>query len=277
MAEIKMTIASVAGGAGSGLGGCMKLFLVMVLLGVICCGGAHARELVLYTYHDKPPYYFHADGNGENVLGIYADLAAYLNARQEQYSVRVQFFPRLRLQASLEQGLLDGGVIGVHPPWFQDKEQTRYLWTGPFMFDMDVVVVRKDKPFAYKHPEDLTGKRLSLPRGLYFWGVTELIRQGKIDAEETSSDIQNLQKVALGRADATITSILTYRHLMKHQFCEDELIYLQEPHDRFDRGIFFPKGLEEHYQVINPLLQDILECDAWLGVLEKYDYQGEQH
>ena len=254
----------------------MKLFPFMVLLGVLCCSGAHGRELILYTYHDKPPYYFHADGSGKNVLGIYTDLATYLNARQGQYSVRVQLLPRLRLQASLEQGLMDGGVIGGHPPWFQDKEQTRYLWTAPFMLDMDVVVVQRDRPFAYKHPEDLTGKRLSLPRGLYFWGVTELIGQGRIDADETSSDIQNLQKVALERADATITSILTYKHLMKHLFCEDELIYLQLPHDRFDRRIFFPKGREDYYQVINPLLQDILECDVWLGVLEKYDYQGEQ-
>ncbi len=255
----------------------MKHFLCMVLLGAVCCGGAYARELVLYTYHDKPPYSIQADSRGINVLGIYADLGEYLNARQDQYAVRVQFLPRLRLQASLEQGLLDGGVIGGHPLWFQDKEQTRYLWTGPFMVDMDVVVVQKHKAFPYQHPEDLIGKRLSLPRGLYFWGVTELIGHGKIDVEETSSDVQNMQKVALGRADATITSILTYKHLMKHQFHEDELIYLPAPHDRFDRRIFFPKGREDFFQVINPLLRDILECDVWLGVLEKYDYQGEQH
>ncbi len=250
--------------------------MITVLLLVLAWRGESVRgnELTLYTYHDKAPYYH----RGEEAMDtaertIYEDFAEYLNARQDTYRVRVEFLPRIRLDRRLQRGTLNGAVIGVNPLWFNDREQTTYLWSAPFMMDKDVVIVRKGNAFPYEHPSDLIGKRLTLPRGLYWWGVTELIREGKIEAEETEQDLQNLQKVALDRADATITSILTFRRLLREHFPDGNLEYLPVPHDRFERKLLFPRNLEDVLRTLSPFLDGALENPAWLETLEHYGYQ----
>ena len=249
--------------------------IVMVLVIVACslqlvCGA----ELVFYSYHDKAPYYGHVSGEGDAlVTGIYSDFVQFLNARQEVYRIRIEFLPRVRLDQKLERGTLRGAVIGVNPVWFRDRERTKYLWSAPFMHDEDVIIVRQGNTFPYEHPRDLVGKQLTLPRGLYWWGVTELIRDGKIQAEETEQDLQNLEKVALGRSDATITSVLSFKHLMRVHFPGGGLEALPTPHDRFERMLLFPRDQEEALRVLSPLLDSALDDPAWIKELEKYGYE----
>lgn len=129
----------------------LRLLLITALS--LLAARAMAAEFVLYTYHDKPPYYLHADGNVEVPTGgLYTELAAILNSRQRDLQLQIAYLPRRRLDRDLESGTLNGGVIGVNPLWFKDVDQTKYLWSAPLMRDQDVVVVRKGGEFAYKHP-----------------------------------------------------------------------------------------------------------------------------
>ncbi|NLG35675.1 MAG: transporter substrate-binding domain-containing protein [Lentisphaerae bacterium] len=231
------------------------------------------EELVLHTYHDKAPYY--SPGLEDPATPgrcIYVDLAVYLNARQRAFQVRIEYLPRARLNRRLEQGDLPGGVIGVHPLWFRDKDRTRHLWTPPFMSDRDVVVVARGRAFPYAHPRDLAGKTVTLPRGLYYWGVTELIAEGKIRGEETERELQNLQKVARGRADATITSIYAFRNMAAAYGLEGQLEILPAAHDEYDRMILLPRGYEKAYAAIEPLLRGALNDPAWLDMLAVHGY-----
>lgn len=234
------------------------------------------QEFTLFTYHDKAPYYMENYKDNEvSVNGIYKELVDLLNDSQNYYRFYLSFLPRNRLQRYLELNDLEGGVIGVNPLWFNDKEKEKYLWTGKFMLDYDVIVVKQGHVFPYKHPRDLIGKRLTLSRGHYYWGVTELQKEGKIHVEETSSDIQNLLKIISERSDATITSILTYRFFTKDRFTENELDYLTVPHDNFDRMILIPRRYAEVFEILQNVLHDILENDKWIEILKKYDYSLE--
>ena len=228
-----------------------------------------AGEFTLYTYHDKPPYF---ESTHSGYKGIYKEFVDYLNNQQSDITVVLSFQPRKRLEDSLHKNKLDGGVLGVNPLWFNDSEKAKYLWSNAFMLDQDVVVTQKTKVFDYKHPKDLIGKRLALPRGLYFWGVSELIVDGKIRVYETSSDLQDLEMVLLDRADATITSQLTFRYFTHNRFSPEQFSVFDTPHDKFERYVLFPRQYNSAYKRLAPVISNAINDPEWLAVLHRYHY-----
>ena len=250
--------------------------LILLLLGSTAAPSINAKErFTLYTYHNKPPYFFGSIPSGREkyaTTGVYRAFVAYLNTQLKDIEIELEFSPRIRLEGSLTDGQLNGAIIGVNPLWFKDKERTRYLWSHTFMKDKDVIVVRAGEAFPYKHPRDLEGKSLALPRGLYFWGVTERIKQGKILVFETNSDIQNLGMVEFGRADGTIISILSAEYLFQQRISRGLLEVLKTPHDQFERMILFPISQRRQFAIINKHIEKALQDDAWLKELEKHNY-----
>ncbi len=243
-----------------------------MLIGLALPLSVNANVFTLYTYHDKPPYYEN-NHHGEASTpppGIYKALVDYLNSKQSNWVIKLAFQPRKRLESQLNANRLPGGIIGVNPVWFKDKEKSRYLWSPPFMQDKDVVVTRKSDAFDYQHPNDLVGMRLALPRGLYFWGVTELVNANKIEVYETSSDVQDLQMVLLNRADATITSALTFQHFSRALFKANDFAVLATPHDKFERMILFPKQYETVYRTLAPIIQEAMSDPQWQVILQHY-------
>lgn len=238
---------------------------------------APAAEFTLYTYHDKPPYYLHAQGQLETPTGgLYVELAQLLNSRQHGLQLQVSYLPRRRLERHLEEGTLNGGVIGVNPMWFKDVQQTKYLWTTPLMRDQDVIVVRKGTEFAFKHPRDLAGKTMALSRGYYFWGVTEQVAEGKIFAHETEGDINNFRMLLAQRVDATITSILSFKYLSSDPAIRDTLTTLASPHDQFERMILLPRNFMAQHKELNRLMRDPEVNKAWQSLLKKYGHESAQ-
>ena len=248
-----------------------------LLLSALFSHGVNAKErFTLYTYHNKPPYFFGSIPAGREktaTTGIYRAFADYLNTQLKDIEVELEFSPRIRLEGSLTDGQLNGAIIGVNPLWFKDKERSRYLWSHPFMNDKDVIVVHADEAFDYKHPRDLEGKSLALPRGLYFWGVTERIKQGKILVFETNSELQNLGMVEFGRADATIISILSAQYFFKQRMSQGLLEVLKTPHDQFERMILFPISQKRQFEIINKFIEKALQDENWLKELEKHEYK----
>lgn len=252
-------------------------WLRALLLAALSVVATHARavELVLYTYHDKPPYYLHAEDHVERVTGgLYAELASILNARQKDLQLQIAYLPRRRLDREIEAGSLNGAVIGVNPLWFKDAQQTKYLWTLPLMRDQDVIVVKKGGEFPYKHPRDLAGKTLSLSRGYYFWGVTEMVGDGRVFAHETDGDANNFRMLLSHRVNATITSILTFRYYGSDPAIRDSLTMLPVPHDQFERMILLPRRFEAQHRQLNRLLRDPEISKAWAAALRKYGYEA---
>lgn len=251
-----------------------KAPLVGALVLSLVCTLASATEVVFYTYHEKPPYFFHDTGT-KNDPGIYESFVRYLNHKQSETKIRLDFQPRIRLEDNLNNGPLRGAIIGVNPVWFKDINKQRFYWSGAFMWDKDIVVTRGDAVFPYSNPQDLLGKNLALSRGLYFWGVSELAAAKKLTIFETNSDLQNMQMVNLKRVDATITSILTYEHFSKTEFTHGELKMLATPHDKYERMILFPKTKQKEFELLDPYISASLDDPLWQAELKKYHYQFE--
>lgn len=251
-----------------GMGHMIRYQLIRVITaGAICLlslatAGSHASDLVLYTYHNKPPYYY-SETEGEAPQGIYTDLVSQLNRIQSDYKISIQYVSRPRINLMMAENTLKGGLIGVFPIWFDDAQQKKYLWTKGFMGDTDYVVARKGSAFVYSHPRDLEGKQGAVVRGLYYWGISERVKNGSIKIYETSSEFQNLKMLGRGRVDFTVLGELTGAYFMQKHLSEIEFEFLAIPHDTFTRHIMFPKDKEGAFKTIDTELRKLMQDGVW--------------
>lgn len=255
---------------------CARLLAMVFLLSPALASSEERPFFTFYAYHDKPPYYAPESSRDNSAEGIYAAFVLFLNDRQTNYRVQLIFQPRVRLEDKLNSGALPGAIIGVNPLWFKDRNELRFLWSGAFMWDKDIVVVHRNAAFTFTQADDLIGKKLALPRGQYFLGVSQLAAAGKLNVFETNSDLQNLQMVNLGRADATITSVLTYEYFTKTHTKNHALKAFDTPHDEYARRMLFPKTQQEAYAVLAPIIEASLGDPAWLATLETYYYRADK-
>ena len=226
-----------------------------------------AMEVLLNAYHLKPPYIVDADRG----VGLYYDLARYLNERISAHQFKMVYLPRRRLESDLELGRLKGLVLGVHPIWFKDETRTRYLWSPAFMQDEDVVVSRTDKTINYDGPDSLVGKRVGLPTGYYYYGVDELVRSGRIIREDAFSEGANLGKLALGRIDAAIVSRPTLEYYLRHQpEWTGRFFVASKPHDRFERYILVPKEYAEVLPDLTAVISAMERDPVWRAQQDVY-------
>ncbi len=250
----------------------LKLCLLIPLIALfVQARFCHAQEQFnFYTYHNKPPYLFSTQRSQEQAGGLYRAYVKYLNALQQDFSIQLVFLPRLRLNRELSQGALQGAVLGVNPVWFNDTDKIKYLWTGAFMADKEVLVVKRGLAFPYAAPKDLIDKSLALPRGAYFFGVSELIVAGKITAFETTSEIQNLEMVEFKRVDATIMSLLTAKYFLSHQFKSSLFEILKVPHDTYQRQVLFPKSQSRVFTKLVKIINQSFTDPVWIAELKRW-------
>ena len=250
------------------------LFKFSLIVWLLCFSlPSQSEDLIFYSYHNKPPYFLTGQTNKDNSShDIYSAFISYLNQKQDQLRISLQFQPRMRLEEKLNKNQLDGAIIGVNPLWFKDKSMTKYLWSAPFMQDKDVVITPKAAKFIYHKPEDLIGKRMTLSRGLYYFGVSELIRQNKIQTYETNSDNINLEMLVKGRADASITSLLTFLYLSKSHTDFNQLEASKIPHDTFSRSILFPKKHRKAFNILQEIIARSEYDTEWSAILKNFGY-----
>ena len=126
----------------------MKLLMPSLALIVsLLCPAARAETITVYTSANFAPLVI--DGS----RGIYYEAIDYLNKQAgDGTQFRLAYLPRKRLQMRLEDGTLDGIVIGMMPQWFDDVAQKKYLWTTAFAIDHFVLVSRTDHPLAIDAP-----------------------------------------------------------------------------------------------------------------------------
>jgi polar amino acid transport system substrate-binding protein len=233
----------------------LRCLLLCCLL--LPCATARASEFVLYAYHLKPPYIIDRDKQ----LGLYYDLARFLNERIPGHSFRTVYLPRRRLEHELQLGRLNGLVIGVNPAWFKDETRSRYLWSPPFLRDQDVVVSLAAAPVAYEGPESLVGKHVGLSMGYYYYGVDELVRAGRLTRDDAINEEVSLDKLALRRVDAIIVTRRTLDFLGRHRADWRRQFHVaRKAHDEFDRMILIPRELAaivpELAFVLGPIMND---------------------
>ncbi|MFZ6873489.1 substrate-binding periplasmic protein [Undibacterium sp. Di27W] len=221
----------------------------------------------VYSYHLKPPLILdQATGRG-----LYNDMLSYLNKENTGYRFELIYLPRRRLDLLVNSGQLDGLVIGVNPVWFNDKEEQKFLWTLPVMNDIDEVVSSKNRPFEFTGAKSMNGMRIGLVLGYYYFGVNELIAEGKILRDDASSEEHSFRKLMAGRIDAAIISRSNYDYEMKNHPELQGLFHISKnPHDQYDRQILIPLHMTKVQQQINIILRNAANDPIWQKLINAY-------
>ncbi|MES2128311.1 MAG: hypothetical protein V4463_13670 [Pseudomonadota bacterium] len=228
---------------------------------------AGAADYTLYAYHLKPPYIIDRDKQ----VGLYFDMARYLNQHLTQHHFTTVYLPRRRLEMELELGRLNGMVIGVNPSWFKDDSRTRYLWSPPIVHDEDVVVSLASKPVEYEGPESLVGRHIGLSLGYYYFGVDELVRAGRIQRDDAINEEVTLDKLVRQRVDAAIVTRRTLDILLRTHPAWRKLFHVaKKPHDEFDRMILIPKEFATLAPELTAVLGPLMHDPAWIKMLHSH-------
>jgi len=241
----------------------MKKLLAMVVM--VCASalqGAALGEVVnVYTSAQVAPLVT-ADGKG-----VYPDMVAYLNRQKlGALSFRLIYLPRKRLQMKVENGELDGIVIGMMPHWFDDVAQKKYLWTAPFAVDRYVIALRRGQRYV---PGTLSGKSLGMVLGYSYPDLDAWVRQQGMVRADGPSDEHNLEKLRLGRVDsvAAAESVLRY-HIKTHP--EDQFQMYVLPSRQTERRFLVPHSQAAVYEKIAPVVRRLRDDPEWLRLMSRY-------
>lgn len=245
-----------------------RICSALILLLCLCWQNSGAVEMVkVYSYHLKPPLIL----DQVTGRGLYNDMLSYLNKENTAYRFELIYLPRRRLDLLINSGNLDGLVIGVSPVWFNDREEQKFLWTLPLMNDIDDVVSSKNQAFEFAGAKSMTGMRIGLVLGYYYYGVSELIAEGKIQRDDASSEEHSFRKLLAGRIDAAIISRSNYDYEMKnHPDLKGQFYISKKPHDQYDRQILVPLNMPKVQQQINVILRNAANDLIWQKLISAY-------
>ncbi|EGB15081.1 extracellular solute-binding protein family 3 [Pseudodesulfovibrio mercurii] len=225
-------------------------------------------KLVMFIAHaDVPPYYLEtADGQGRGILmDVLRAVAGPLG-----YEAVPRRLPDKRGWHMLEYGGVD--VYATAREWIPEPD--RFLWTGTFMPNEDVLLYRAGSAFAYDGPESLHGMRVAGIKGFVYPALESHFGPGGIIRLDTTTPEALLELLALGRADAVLvnrTEILwMFRNregLEPHRFRMDET-----PVGRAHYRFVFPKGRgwEPVIDLFNRRLREMKRDGSLKAILDRY-------
>jgi|GEM_PF-1845005 len=99
----------------------------------------------------------------------------------------------------VDNGLLDGGLIGVNPIWFCDREEKKYLWTGTIYHDRGELISTLAKLVDYTGPDSLKGLSLGGVMGFSYFGLDFDQKQFSLSILEYKGWICFTEQVLAGR------------------------------------------------------------------------------
>lgn len=243
------------------------LFLFFLFIFNICNAQAYERTLVsIYAYHLKPPFIV----SEENHQGLYYDFSEYLNEKSQQYTFTTVFVPRKRVELMVNNGQLDGMLLGVNPIWFGDKQEKRFLWSANIYHDQDEMISLSKTPTEYTGPASLKGKVLGGVRGFSYFGVDDLVKSGEVERHDTIGEREILMMLLAGRVDVGIVSRSTYQYLLRKENWQNIFHLSQQPHDNYQRRLMAPLQLKNIFEHIAPMIEKLPDDPKWQAILDKY-------
>ncbi|MES2126400.1 MAG: transporter substrate-binding domain-containing protein [Pseudomonadota bacterium] len=170
--------------------------LLLALLGAQWAVAQGGTLTVTATGHPGwPPYSWQHE---DTIVGVGAELAQRILA---ELGITVRFRPSgnwKRAQAEVQAGNVDLLVAAYRT---DERRRTLLFPATPFAADDNVLWVAKGREFAFDKWEDLVGKRGTAMLGESYGQAFDTYIARHLQVERVSTALQNLQKLALGRAD----------------------------------------------------------------------------
>jgi polar amino acid transport system substrate-binding protein len=224
-----------------------------------------AETITVYTSANFAPLVI------DGTRGIYHEAIDYLNQQSGDGTVyRLAYLPRKRLQMRLEEGSLDGIVIGMMPQWFDDVAQKKYLWTTPFAVDRFVLVSRNEHPVQLAAQGSLAGKSIGLTLGYVYPGIDDWIRRQGLLRQDAISEEINMEKLRRGRIDCVAVSESVARYFVRLHGLDGSLTLVDLPGRATERRFLVPLGRSDWYDKVAPLVKRMRDDPQWLRTAAKY-------
>ena len=244
----------------------LRLLLLISLFTTFPLLADEKALIAIYTYHLKPPLI--TDVNTKK--GLYFDFTNRLNSLSEKYQFETIFVPRKRIDRMLENNNLDGILLGVNPLWFNDTDETKFLWTSRIFTDRDEVISLASHAIEYSDKNALKGKVFGGVRGFYYYGINELVSKNEITRVDTVREEDLFTMLLNHRINSAIVSRSTFDFLVKYNNWQGKFYLSKKPHDIFDRRILVPKANAELYQHIEPLIETLQFDKSWQALIAQY-------
>ena len=246
----------------------MKTLLVRLLLvcALLAAAGARADVVNVYTSANFAPLMLD-DGRG-----VYPDLIAYLNRKKPGgLSFRLQFSPRKRLQVKLEEGSLDGVVIGLMPEWLGDRDRKKYLWTESFATDRFALVSLASKPVNPDLPPPRAGHTVGITPGYVYPDLDDWFFRLGLQRSGGISDEKNIERLLLGRVDCVIVSEAMARYFIRAHQLGDTLRLYPVPGRGTERRFLVQHRQAAVYRDLAPAVRKLRGDPQWRRIAAAYE------
>jgi len=209
----------------------MKYIAIYISLIALSISHTLAEPIQIYGNYNKAPKSMLVDKQPQ---GILVDMMNYIGT-EKGWNFKINLYPWKRSYSLSLQG--HGGIFGLS----KTKERMRIFDYSDVMFyDELLLVVMKEKSFAFSELSDIAGRKVGIVRGASFGDDYEkAIKEGHIVPVEVSSPVQRLKMLISGRLDAV---------LIGPSKVAVELVFAKDPELKNMRNLF--------YILPNPLKRD---------------------
>lgn len=240
------------------------LTLLLTLIVTSLTPAAQAETVTVYTSANFAPLVI------DGTRGIYHEAIDYLNKQaSDGTNYRLAYLPRKRLQMRLEDGSLDGVVIGMMPQWFDDVAQKKYLWTSAFAVDHFVLVSRADHPMSPAQGA-LAGKSIGLTLGYVYPGIDDWIERHGLLRQDAISEEINLEKLRRGRIDCVAVSESAARYFVRLHGLGASFTFADLPGRLTERRFLVPLGRPDLFDKLAPIVRRMRDDPQWQRMTSKY-------
>jgi polar amino acid transport system substrate-binding protein len=232
----------------------------LLLLAVLPPTHAAPEQMPLYVGYADPPL------STARPDSLTIRLAAALTEQSHgRYAFKATQLPRKRLAMTIADPAWKGVVAWANPAWFNDTAMRRYLWSAPFMTDTNLIVSTREHPLDYSGDiQALAGLRIGTIFGHRYPDLDPLLRNHTLERNDVASELQNLQKLRLGRLDAVLiqgSSLPYYRAELPDL---DRWLYVaRTPRNSFQRFLFTSLRNAELVSFLNTALAQLARDPQW--------------
>lgn len=241
-------------------------FLVALCALLFWTALARAETVRVYTSANFAPLML---GDGR---GIYPDLVAHLNRQKPGgLSFELRYMPRRRLQVKLEDGTLDGIVIGMMPEWLADPQQQKYLWTEPFANDRFALVSLAARPVHPEVAQSLAGRSIGTTAGYVYPGLDDWFVNSRLVRGAGVSDEKNIEKLLLGRVDCVLVAESMARYFIRTHKLHDKLRVHPMPGPGTERRFMVQRRDGALFEALAPAVARLKTDAAWQKTAAGYE------
>lgn len=218
-------------------------FLLFIFINVLFS----KETIMVYTYNNYAPFIISSN------KGLSITLVNFLNKNSDDFSFKLQYLPRKRLNYFLKDWI-DGKcqkeifsqcekkwmVIWGNEQWgFEPNKRKNFYWQN-ILKDANVVLSEKSNIVEYKSVKDLFNKSFAGVYGYKYIHVDEYVSKGLITRIDSKKEVNNLYVLKNKRVDVAILPRSVFEYYKKIDKSLNSLYAAKHYHQEYIRKLFTP-------------------------------------